>query len=312
MVCSLLFVATKAQDTYLGGHSTKSAILDIDDGYGAPLAPVLASNKVKKSIPALEEEIDGYGSPAAPVISSSQPVSAPVRPVSQPTYYRPPRQIYRKKKMFNILHYMPMMNLLMMVTKRKPKRHIMMPYQKNRPLRFRMPRLRFLPPRVPRLVITKKPAKAYKKPVKSGVKLEYSGWKPIGYDYTLPEIKSNQIDTEPEIITIDNAHRHPKKYQVPELPVGNYAPEPITAKPNYDSLASVASVYGNRPTYEYTEKIATIEEPLFESAPVQDLTSLAKIEEQEESSPYHGSTAAFSIHVNGQSHGFSHNLNHQT
>ena len=39
------------------------------------------------------------------------------------------------------------------------------------------------------------------------------------------------VESEPEIITIHNAHRHPKKYEVPALPTGTYAPEPITAKP---------------------------------------------------------------------------------
>ena len=58
--------------------------IDIEDGYGAPAAPVLSSDssysspvvttKVKKSIPLKTsyqpiEIDDGYGSPAAPVLS---------------------------------------------------------------------------------------------------------------------------------------------------------------------------------------------------------------------------------------------------
>ena len=58
-----------------------AAPIEIDDGYGAPAAPVITSEsysspvvtKVKKSIPPQTyqpiEIDDGYGSPAAPVLS---------------------------------------------------------------------------------------------------------------------------------------------------------------------------------------------------------------------------------------------------
>lgn len=183
---------------------------------------------------------------------------------------------------------------------------------------------------------------------------------------------------------------------MPDLPTGNYAPEPITAKPNYlkDEEETASVVYGapeiagyDLPpaTYEPQSPPAPIEEPIFEhySAPVQDLTSLAAVDEIDTYSGYsqvssvppayqatydsnhlaqevqsgsvyvqHGkptasaededlyyifydetqqsstarpytpayssrspsnaaSTASFSIHVNGQSHGFSHNTDHR-
>ena len=53
---------------------------------------------------------------------------------------------------------------------------------------------------------------------------------PIGFNYHSPNAPV-EAKVEPEIITIDNAYRHPKKYEVPALPTGTYAPEPITAKP---------------------------------------------------------------------------------
>ena len=228
-------------------------------------------------------------------------------------------------------------------------------------------------------------------------------------------------------------YRHPKKYEVPALPTGNYAPEPITAKPGGYKVEQPSVVYGKpeinyevpqvtyeqpqvtyeqpqvtyeqpqvtyeRPqlsyeqpqiSYEQTQQTyeipqatyepqappAPIENPIFESAPVQDLTSLAAVEEYEQpvytgysqvnpgtyqsthhsnhlaqevqsgsvyvqhpqhtvsqnayvqtqqptveyesqnlqylnqASPQAGSSASFSIHVNGQSHGFSHNTDH--
>ena len=149
-----------------------------------------------------------------------------------------------------------------------------------------------------------------------------------------------------------------------------YAPEPITATPSYEDNA----IYGLPPaTYEIGHSAEI--EPLFDSAPVQDLTSLAAVEEhdhtealhyteplhyggysqvspgyyqstiqpdtlaqdvhsgsvyvqQPEQDLYHqsgygypysgyssspsGSTAqaSFNIHVNGQTHGFSHNFDH--
>ena len=127
----------------------------------------------------------------------------------------------RKKKMFNILDYMPMMNLLMMATSsRKPKRHIS--YHaggKNRHLRmpvfkmpsFRMPRFRM--PRPPKINFansyTKKPVKVYNRPAENAVKLEYSGWQPIettnSYSPKVPSYQESHH--EPEIITIENAHR---------------------------------------------------------------------------------------------------------
>ena len=153
-----------------------------------------------------------------------------------------------------------------------------------------------------------------------------------------------------------------------------YAPEPITATPAYEDN----TIYGAPATYEIGNSAEI--EPLFDSAPVQDLTSLAAVEEHHTealqqyggysqvspgyyqstiqpdtlaqdvhsgsiyvqppeqdlyynqyqqpsqapvspySSPYSpysspagtGSTAqaSFNIHVNGQSHGFSHNFDH--
>jgi len=217
---------------------------------------------VKKSIPAQQQnEIepieldDGYGSPAAPVISAASSSYKPMYKL--PSYKRPPRhhqmkKFRRPKKMFNILDYMPMMNFLMMATsQRKPKRHIgNMPYQSqkgNRHVRmpaFKMPKFKVPKFRMPKpikypttfshLGSTKKPTgtklKTNYSPSKSpkSIKLEYSGWQPIGQNTYSPEAPA---EAEPEIITIHNAHRHPKKYEVPALPTGTYAPEPITAKP---------------------------------------------------------------------------------
>ena len=255
-----------------------SAPIEIEDGYGSPAAPVLSAEynepesysspvKVKKSITPQQNEVeaapieidDGYGSPAAPVISAA--------PSEQPVYYkRPPRHYqmkkYRrpKKMSFNILDYMPMMNLLMMATApRKPKRHITYQSQKNRHVRmpsFRMPKFRMPKFRMPKPLkypvsfsaATKKPTatKTFYSPSKSpnAIKLEYSGWQPIElntYSPKAPEIY--KVEPETEIITIDNAHRHPKKYEVPALPTGTYAPEPITAKPSqYEKPEEV--VYG--------------------------------------------------------------------
>ena len=145
-----------------------------------------------------------------------------------------------------------MMNFLMMATsQRKPKRHISnMPYQSqkgNRHVRmpaFKMPKFKVPKFRMPKpikypttfshLGSTKKPTgtklKTNYSPSKSpkSIKLEYSGWQPIGQGTYSPEAPA---EAEPEIITIHNAHRHPKKYEVPALPTGTYAPEPITAKP---------------------------------------------------------------------------------
>ena len=146
-----------------------------------------------------------------------------------------------------------MMNFLMMATsQRKPKRHIgNMPYQSkqkgNRHVRmpaFKMPKFKVPKFRMPKpikypttfshLGSTKKPTgtklKTNYSPSKSpkSIKLEYSGWQPIGQNTYSPEAPA---EAEPEIITIHNAHRHPKKYEVPALPTGTYAPEPITAKP---------------------------------------------------------------------------------
>jgi len=467
--------------------------IEIDDGYGSPAAPVLSEYnepqsysspvKVKKSIPLpIKNEVevdidDGYGSPSAPVISVSN------APSVKPVYYRrPPRhnqvkKYRRPKKMFSFLDYMPMMNFLMMgsMSQRKPKRQITYQSQKARHIRkpatfqvpkFRMPKFR-MPKGIPKPI--KYPASfalSSKKPIITNTvqpdfyspskkpklqKLEYSGWQPIGFNYNSPIAP---VEAEPEIITIDNAYRHPKKYEVPALPTGTYAPEPITAKPASEFAKSeeetddnTAIVYGvpeiaievpkttyftqdlpkvkksisqsalqenaiesttdsnaftikelPRATYPSEEPPAPIEEPLFNSAPVQDLTSLAEfdmyeihttstskpksvsskvpdhvyyrdhegygilyqnthdsnhlaeevqsgsvyvqkpqIESETEitpeddedlyyifydknkprqnqvkttSSPGSASTASFNIHVDGQSHGFSHNLDH--
>merc|ERR1712223_2270549 len=339
------------------------------------------------------------------------------------------------------------------------KRHITYQSQKNRHVRkpapfqvpkFRMPKFR-MPKGMPKpikypasfAISTKKPI--FTKTVKTNFynptekpkrqKLEYSGWQPIGFNYHSPNAPV-EAKVEPEIITIDNAYRHPKKYEVPALPTGTYAPEPITAKPaqyekpeevvygvpevaietpkttyynpetpkvkksifpqqskeesttNANSLVikELPKKYGYeiikelpKATYPSQEPPAPIEEPLFNSAPVQDLTSLAGVGEyetpqpvysgysqvnpgsyqathnsnhlaqevqsgsvyvqQKESlesdleededlyfifydknktnnkrkvtpSPGSASTASFSIQVNGQPHGFSHNLDH--
>ena len=164
--------------------------------------------------------------------------------------------------------------------------------------------------------------------------------------------------------------RHPKKYTPIEIVDTGYAPEPITATPAYEDN----TIYGAPATYEVGHSVAEIE-PLFDSAPVQDLTSLAAVEEHHTealqqyggysqvspgyyqstiqpdtlaqdvhsgsvyvqppeqdlyynqypassppaASPYYGysspatgstAQASFNIHVNGQSHGFSHNFDH--
>lgn len=205
--CSLASSLTKAEET-----------LEIDDGYGSPAAPVLTSYqqpesytlpvKVKKSVVSneIEDEIDGYGSPAAPVLGSSQlPSYSPAGPPPVPSRYpkrRPNRPLYRRKPKFNWLHYMPMMNLLMLASSRKPKRHIL-PYQgkpvTNRHVRmpsfrFRMPQFRTPSPlkfltSTPTFA-TKKPTKYYKKPSKGHIKLEYSGWKPIEISQYSPQAPS--------------------------------------------------------------------------------------------------------------------------
>ena len=330
----------KEEPVSYGSPSKAPPPVEVEDGYGAPAAPVLSSYdepasysspvKVKKSVPApvkqvnYEEEIDGYGSPVAPVLGASEsqpslPLYRPPAKYSRPVYKRPPRQsVYRKpKQMFQtILDYMPMMNLLLMAASRKPKRHIR-PYQalspqNNRhirmPLKLRMPNYLRLPtpfkytsPAVqshksPKLVQT------YTKPSKyNPIKLEYSGWQPIELNQYSPQPPKREIKEEPEIITLDNAHRHPKKYELPNLPIGSYAPEPITAKPFFnpesesEEEAPINAVYGGPISQSikgvtvvnedegYTPA-APIEEPLFDSAPVQDLTSLAEVEEYEQPS----------------------------
>ena len=174
------------------------------------------------------------------------------------------------------------------------------------------------------------------------------------------------------------SHRHPKKYTPIEIVDTGYAPEPITATPSYEDN----TVYGIPPaTYEIGNSAEI--EPLFDSAPVQDLTSLAAVEEHDHTealhyteplqyggysqvspgyyqstiqpntlaqdvhsgsvyvqqpeqdlynyspqnqygyayaaSPYSGynsspagstAQASYNIHINGQSHGFSHNFDH--
>jgi len=441
------------------------------EGYSSPV-------KVKKSIPlATKNKVeidldDGYGSPAAPVISFSS------APSVKPVYYRrPPRhnqvkKYRRPKKMFSFLDYMPMMNFLMMGTQRKPKRHIMN-YQAQKarhvrkPAPFQMPKFKMPKFRMPKLIPTpiKYPASfaiSTKKPIVTKTvqtnfyspskkpkqpKLNYSGWQPIGFNYHSPNAPV-EANVEPEIITINNAYRHPKKYEIPALPTGTYAPEPITAKPvseveepaaeetskivygvpeiaieqpkttyyipevpvkvkksipqsvlqqNHVESATYSNAYTikelPRATYPSEKPPAPIEEPIFNSAPVQDLTSLAEVEEYEihtttsspksissvpehvyyrdhqgygilyqathdsnhlaeevqsgsvyvqqtpepeitpeseddedlyyifydknkprkvktTSSPGSASTASFNVFVNGQSHGFSHNLEH--
>ena len=117
----------------------------------------------------------------------------------------------RPKKMFNILDYMPMMNFLMMATsQRKPKRHISnMPYQaqKNRHVRmpaFKMPKFKVPKFRMPKPVkyislgSTKKPSgtklKTNYNPSKKpkSIKLEYSGWQPIGLNTYSPQGRESQ------------------------------------------------------------------------------------------------------------------------
>ena len=83
-VSSDAFFLRNNQQEAVKRDTSYSAPIEIDDGYGAPAAPVLSSDssysspvvttKVKKSIPLKTsyqpiEIDDGYGSPAAPVLS---------------------------------------------------------------------------------------------------------------------------------------------------------------------------------------------------------------------------------------------------
>ena len=81
-VSSDAFFLRNNQQEAVKRDTSYSAPIEIDDGYGAPAAPVLSASysspvvttKVKKSIPLKTsyqpiEIDDGYGSPAAPVLS---------------------------------------------------------------------------------------------------------------------------------------------------------------------------------------------------------------------------------------------------
>ena len=360
-----------------------------DDSYGAPAAPVESYRPPRES--SYDEIDDAYGAPAAPVISYT-----PQEPTYHPAPPPPPR--YRPKRKLKPYKRKPWNSYFM----RKPKRHI----PKAKPLKmmsmfhmpmfnmlFRMPRFTLPRPRLPPINVIRptfpgkkskpEPEPSYTKQKKK-VKLEYSGWTPIesAYSPSAPEYEG----PEPEIITIDNAHQHTNEYNPPQTYAGS-APEPITAKPSAGDYHAPSQVIYGAPevsyqaTYEVQES-APIEEPLFEyGAPIQDLNSLAEVDdysaenqqhqyqsthqashlaqdvqsgsvyvqpEQEiheedqdlfyifydkapqdhhkapqetlyyQQRPYssspnpsqQSSSASFSLHVNGQSHGFSHSLDH--
>ena len=134
-------------------------------------------------------------------------------PPAIPQYKRPKRHKKIKPKMNPL--YMPVMSLLSLMPSYKPKRHIRMPLIRMpafRMPRFRMPTLKTRPTHsMPTFTTALKhtktyPMKTHKPVVHHGPKMEYSGWKPISTNEYSP-IPPEYPQPEPEIITIDNAHR---------------------------------------------------------------------------------------------------------
>ena len=133
------------------------------------------------------------------------------------SYSEPSRPQYRRPKRHKKMNplYMPVMSLLSLMPSYKPKRHIRMPLIRMpsfRMPRFRMPKIKRPTKIMPTFTTIKKaktyPMKTHTPPVKyqKGPKLEFSGWKPISTNEYSP-IPPEYPQPEPEIITIDNAHR---------------------------------------------------------------------------------------------------------